>query len=165
MTTIRNATRLLIAAAALAAALPTATAAAETTEAGVLRCEAVEGSRMNLLIRSTVDVVCTFERKDGVREAYRGETGIELGLDLTFRSNEQFAFTVLATRDAEAGDHALTGKYVGASATVIAGVGLGAAVLVGGSNNSFGLQPLAIETNQGIGVAGGIGFLYIEPML
>ena len=136
-------------------------AVADSVNIGVLSCEAVEGTRMNLLIRSTVDVVCTFDR-DGHKESYRGETGIEFGLDLSFRKNERFAFTVISTSNAPTGEHALAGKYVGVKATATVIVGLGAAALVGGSNKSFGLQPLALEANQGFGLSGGIGFLYIE---
>ena len=109
-----------------------------------------------------VDVKCTFEH-DGKKESYRGETGIEFGLDLSFRKNEQFAFTVLATTEGDFSSDALAGKYVGVSASATAGVGLGAATLVGGSNKTLGLQPLALSSNQGFGLAGGIGFLYIEP--
>jgi hypothetical protein len=36
------------------------------------------------------------------------------------------------------------------------------AVLIGGGAKNIGLQPLALETSTGIGVAGGLGFLYIE---
>ena len=130
---------------------------------GVLNCEAVEGSRVNLLVRSTVDVVCTFEGESGTQYSYRGETGIALGLDLSFRKNESFAFTVISSSKGVPAKEALAGKYVGASASATVGVGLGAAALVGGSAKSFGLNPLAIEANEGFGISGGIGFLYIEP--
>ena len=63
----------------------------------------------------------------------------------------------------KAGSYPLKGKYIGGKASASAGVGIGAAALVGGSNDNFGLNPLALEANQGVGVAGGLGFLYIEP--
>ena len=138
---------------------------ADSTRIGILHCEAVEGTRVNLLVRSTVDVVCTFERAEGAKEVYRGETGIAFGLDLSFRSNEQFGFTVLSAGGGASDQaHALAGRYVGLKAGAAVGVGLGAATLVGGSDSSFGLQPLALEFNNGFGLAGGIGFLSIEPM-
>ncbi len=132
-------------------------------EVGVLTCNVVPGSRVNLLIRSTADVECTYEN-GGVSEEYRGETGIALGLDLSFRSNEKMVFTVFAaTDDVRPGAKALGGKYVGGQVSAAAGLGLGAKALVGGGAKNIGLQPLALETSTGIGIAGGLGFLYIEP--
>ena len=94
----------------------------------------------------------------------RRETGIALGLDLSFRSNEKMVFTVFAaTDDVRPGAKALGGKYVGGQVSAAAGLGLGAKALVGGGAKNIGLQPLALETSTGIGIAGGLGFLYIEP--
>jgi hypothetical protein len=50
----------------------------------------------------------------------------------------------------------LAGTYAGATASATVGVGVGANVLVGGSGNSISLQPLSIEGNTGLNVAGGI---------
>ncbi len=131
-------------------------------EVGVLQCSVVPGSRVNLLIRSTADVECTFEQ-NGEIEKYKGETGIALGLDLSFRSNERMAFTVIAASDdVSPGSRALSGKYVGGQVSAAAGLGLGAKALVGGGAKNIGLQPLAIETSTGLGISGGLGFLYIE---
>lgn len=51
---------------------------------------------------------------------------------------------------------ALSGNYVGGSASVTLGIGIGANALVGGSFNSIVLQPLSIETNQGLNVSAGV---------
>jgi Protein of unknown function (DUF992) len=132
-------------------------------EVGVLTCEVIPGSRVNLLIRSTADVECVYEN-NGVTEKYHGETGIALGLDLSFRTDEKMAFTVFAAvDDVGPGAKALGGKYVGGQVSAAAGLGLGAKALVGGGSKNIGLQPLALETSRGIGIAGGLGFLYIEP--
>jgi len=129
---------------------------------GVLKCSVVPGSRVNLLIRSTADVSCTFNNQ-GTLERYRGETGIALGLDLSFKDNESMAFAVItASSDANPGSYALAGKYVGGQASAAAGVGVGAKVLVGAGDQSLSLQPLALETSTGLGASAGIGFLYIE---
>lgn len=131
-------------------------------EVGVLQCQVVPGSRVNLLIRSTADVTCTFDNR-GTVERYVGETGIGLGLDLSFRSDEELHFTVFAaSSNVTPGGHALAGKYVGGEASATAGVGVGAKALVGGGNDNFSLQPLAIETNKGFGASAGLSFLYIE---
>ncbi|OGT72740.1 MAG: hypothetical protein A3I78_07770 [Gammaproteobacteria bacterium RIFCSPLOWO2_02_FULL_56_15] len=131
-------------------------------QVGVLECKVVPGSRVNLLVRSTADVECTYNNQ-GTVERYAGETGIGLGLDLSFRQDEQMHFAVIAaSNDVNPGGHALAGKYVGGELTATAGVGLGAKALIGGGNNNFSLQPLALETNTGLGASGGLSFLYIE---
>ena len=53
------------------------------------------------------------------------------------------------------------GTYVGASAEVSAGAGLGANVLVGGGN-SIALQPISIQGQEGLNVAAGIGSIQLE---
>ena len=137
--------------------------AAESGKIGVLTCKSITGSRVNLIIRSTTDVYCEFKHSDGKVEHYLGETGIALGADLTFAKDEEtFAFAVLSAEDIEAGEHALAGRYVGGKVSASLGIGIGAAALVGGSNDNFALNPLAIEGNKGFGAAAGIGFLYIE---
>ncbi|MGK2229273.1 DUF992 domain-containing protein, partial [Devosia sp.] len=58
----------------------------------------------------------------------------------------------------------LAGQYVGASAEVSLGLGAGANVLVGGSNDGFMLQPLSVQGQTGINVAVGItGFQLRTP--
>ncbi len=54
---------------------------------------------------------------------------------------------------------ALAGDYVGASAQGTAGVGVGANLLVGGSNKSFTLQPLSLQTQTGLNLAVGVSRL------
>ena len=132
-------------------------------EVGVLTCSVVPGTRLNLLIRSTADVKCVYA-KGGESEEYVGETGIALGLDLSFKQDEKMAFTVIAaSEDIRPGAKALGGKYVGGELSAAAGLGLGAKALVGGGAKNVGLQPLALESSTGIGASGGLSFLYIEP--
>lgn len=154
-------TKILLAAGLLAAALPFA-ANADSARVGVLTCETVPGTRVNLIVRSTTDVKCEFKDSQGRSEKYKGESGIALGLDLSFQSQESFAFAVMSSSTMEIGSHSLAGKYVGGKASATAGVGLAAAALVGGSEDNFGLNPIAVGSNQGLGAAAGIGFLYIE---
>ncbi len=131
-------------------------------QAGVLKCETVPGSRVNLIIRSTADVTCEYNNQ-GTVEKYVGETGIGLGLDLSFTSDEVMHFAVIAaSSDTTPGAYSLAGKYVGGELNAAAGVGLGARGLVSAANSSFSLQPLAINTATGLGVSGGLSFLYIQ---
>ena len=147
---------------ALTAGMP-ATAMADGGRLGVLTCKSIPGTRVNLIIRSTTDVHCEFKHESGRVEHYLGETGIALGADLTFsKSEESFAFTVISAEKINPGEHTLAGKYVGGRASASVGVGVGAAVLIGGDKDNFSLQPLAVEGNRGFGAAAGLGFLYIE---
>ena len=136
--------------------------AAAEVQIGVLACNSVPGSRTNLIIRSTTDITCEFKDAKGNVERYKGETGIALGLDLSFKERETFGFSVISANEVPAGNHALAGKYGGGKATASLGVGVGAAALVGGNNDNFGLNPLALSAEEGVGAAAGIGFLYIE---
>ena len=129
---------------------------------GILVCESIPGSRVNLVIHSTADVRCAFDN-NGTIERYIGETGIALGLDISIKQDEKIAFTVLAaSSDIRPGSYSLAGKYLGGQASAAAGIGLGARILVGAGDRNFSLQPLALETSTGLGASAGIGFLNIE---
>ena len=118
-------------------------------------------SRLNLLIHSTADIECDFKDSDGSVEHSKGETGIGLGIDLHIANDETVIFTVVASHF-RPGSHQLAGHYAGAKAGVTAGVGGGAALLIGGSDDSIGLKP-AVSHSEGFGLAAGLGYLYLEP--
>jgi hypothetical protein len=159
---LRTTSAALLAALSLAG-LPGSAHADTGVRIGYLACESVPGTRLNLLIMSSVDLKCVFNGING-RENYRGETGIALGADLNLKGVEKINFAVLAaTTDYRIGSHALAGRYLGAKASASAGIGAGAAVLVGAGGKNFSLQPLAIEGNVGLGASAGLGYLYIEP--
>jgi hypothetical protein len=133
------------------------------TKVGVLSCKTVPGSGVNLLIHSTRNVTCEFKSSaGGGAEYYKGETGIGLGIDLNIKQDETIGFAVLSA-DFKAGTYQLAGKYAGAKASATVGLGAGAAVLVGGSDDSIVLQPIALSGSTGLGAAAGIGYLYLEP--
>ncbi len=50
----------------------------------------------------------------------------------------------------------LAGSYGGVGANASLGVGAGANVLVGGTNKSISLQPISVQGQQGINIAGGV---------
>ena len=58
---------------------------------------------------------------------------------------------------------ALAGKYVGASGEATVGVGLGANVLVGGSNRTVALQPVSVQGQTGLNLAVGVAGLTLRP--
>ena len=142
---------------------PSANASDWGPELGILVCTAVPGSGYNLLITSSVDIKCEFTDAEGNKEHYVGETGIGLGVNLNFKAEEKIAFTVFGvSSDYTIGSHALAGKFVGGKASATVGVGTGVAVLIGGGEDNFTLQPLALEANKGFGAAAGLGYLFIQ---
>ncbi|HZM08124.1 MAG TPA: DUF992 domain-containing protein, partial [Methylocella sp.] len=54
-------------------------------------------------------------------------------------------------------------EYVGVDASATVGVGLGANALVGGSNRSIALQPLSVQAQTGLALAGGVAALTLRP--
>jgi hypothetical protein len=58
---------------------------------------------------------------------------------------------------------ALAGTYSGAAAEATVGAGLGANVLVGGSNRSIALQPLSVQGQTGLNLAVGVAELRLNP--
>ena len=157
-------------AAATALALPLAHSqvgeaqAAGGVEAGILMCKSIPGTRLNLFVHSRIDLDCTFRTTAGKVEEYKGQSGIGLGLDLNWDRDEEIGFSVVnGGTELAPGAHALSGTYVGGKASVTLGVGAGAAALIGGSGDSIALHPLALERSSGFGLAGGVGYLTLQP--
>jgi hypothetical protein len=63
-----------------------------------------------------------------------------------------------------AGVAALAGNYAGASAEATVGSGLGANVLVGGSNRTVALQPISVQGQAGLNLAVGVAGLELRPV-
>jgi hypothetical protein len=93
-------------------------------------------------------------------EFYYG-TFSTLGLDIGFKGGGRLVWAVFAPTNGYY-HGALAGAYVGASADVTIGIGLGANALVGGSHRSFALQPLSVEANTGLNLAGGVSELRLR---
>lgn len=129
---------------------------------GVVTCEYIPGTKTNLLIHSSASFDCVFKH-DGVEDHYEGEAGIRLGLDLEWTEQSSMSYSVVASTDKDLDwSSALNGTYTGGKASAAFGLKLGAAALVGGSNDSIALVPLAVETGTGAGAAAGIGYLSLQ---
>jgi hypothetical protein len=154
-----------IAAAALAAAFLAAPFAVAPTiaESGVnigsLNCKVAGGS--GFIFGSTKTISCVFSKPDGTGERYTGEIN-KYGVDLGFTEGAYMVWAVFAPGQVKKG--ALAGKYVGVSGQASVGLGLGANVLVGGSNDQIALQPASIEGVQGLNVAAGFGELTLNAV-
>jgi len=133
--------------------------AAGGVELGVLTCNPIAGTETNLVIHSSVDVDCVFVHPEG-EERYKGEAGISIGLDLSWKRTSQISYAVIGgSSDLAPEAYSLAGKYVGGKAAATVGIGAGLSVLIGGGNNNISLKPLGIEGSTGLGIQGGIGYL------
>lgn len=123
---------------------------------GTLRCDVAAGTAF--IFGSTREVQCVFSpTRGGQPERYTGEIR-RFGVDIGFTGAAVMLWGVLAS----AGDTrpgALAGTYAGVSAAATAGVGVGANLLVGGSDRGITLQPLSVEGNTGLNIALGVGEL------
>ncbi len=158
MSSLRSSTAAILLAAFLA---PDSSASDE--DLGVLTCKYVSKSRVSLAVRSTADIRCSIKYPGGQVERYKGESGIAMGLDLSFKGNDRFAFSVISSSSVTPGQHSLSGKYFGSKVAASESRRLNSAGLIGGFADRIGLNPIALEKNNGVGIAAGIGFLYIEP--
>lgn len=154
--------RFLAAALAVAAvALPAAASAESHAEVGVLECVSAGGT--GFIVGSVRDVTCTFRPAPGVPggpEIYVG-TIRRFGLDLGVTKRTVMVWAVLApTRAVGRGD--LVGDYGGVSGQATFGAGVGANVLVGGSNRTISLQPLSVEGSVGLNIAVGVAGLELR---
>ena len=154
--------RKAIAAIALTSALALPGQALARVEIGVLDC-VVEGGA-GFIIGSSKDVACTFTAADGLVEPYAG-TIDKLGIDIGVTNESYIKWAVIApTADAYA-PGALIGTYGGVSAEATAGAGFGANVLVGGTGDSFILQPLSVQAQTGLNIAAGLtAFHLVAPV-
>ncbi len=58
---------------------------------------------------------------------------------------------------------ALSGTYTGVGAQASVGPGIGANVLVGGTGRAFSLQPISVEGQLGLNIAGGVTTVTLLP--
>jgi hypothetical protein len=123
--------------------------------AGVLTCDVSAG--MGLILGSQKLVSCSFNPDgEGRREGYDGSI-TKFGLDLGLTRSSRMVW--VAFSNTVAGPGFLAGDYFGASGEATVGAGLGANVLLGGSNRTVALQPLSLSGQTGLNVAVGVAAL------
>jgi hypothetical protein len=148
------------AAAILALAVSAVSAHAQSrVRAGVLECVGLSGA--SFIVGSVHEFDCVFRADNGGQYPYVGVVR-RVGLDIGFQQRIALAWVVLAPT-ARVGPGDLAGGYAGVSAGVAVGIGAGANLLVGGSNNTFALQPLSIEGQTGINIAAGVAAFELRP--
>ncbi|HEX6120335.1 MAG TPA: DUF992 domain-containing protein [Dongiaceae bacterium] len=127
-------------------------AAGSGVNVGSLNCKVAGGS--GFIFGSTKSLSCLFTRTDGKGERYHGEVK-KYGVDLGFTEGAYMIWLVFAPGQVKKG--ALAGDYAGVQGSAAVGLGLGANVLIGGSNDQIALQPASVEGVQGLNVAAGFG--------
>lgn len=125
--------------------------------AGTLNCNVAGG--VGFVFGSSKDLNCILARPDGTAERYSGSVK-KFGVDVGFTKESQIIWLVFAPGQIASG--ALAGAYVGATAGMAAGIGLGANVLVGGSDKQFTLQPVSVQGNVGLNVAAGLAEITLK---
>jgi hypothetical protein len=131
-----------------------AAAQRDRVRVGTLECSI--SSSIGMIVGSQRNVNCLFRSDSGPTEAYVG-TMTRIGLDVGVTGGGAIIWTVFTGSDRYVG--MLSGTYVGASAEASIAAGLGANVLVGGSQSSVALQPVSVQGQVGFNVAAGVGSL------
>jgi hypothetical protein len=135
-----------------AVAFNAGTAAAQRIQSGTLACDISGG--FGLIIGSQRTLNCSFTPSlPGPVEFYAG-TLTKFGVDIGITSGGSMVWLVYAPTNRPAG--ALAGSYGGATAEATVVAGVGANVLVGGSNRTVELQPVALQGQAGLNVAAGV---------
>lgn len=128
-------------------------------EAGILTCNVSGGT--GFIIGSSKNLDCEFETVSGNVERYYGQIN-KFGLDIGFTEAATLSWSVLAP-STKFTEGTLAGTYIGASAEASAGVGGGANILVGGSDETISLQPLSVQGQTGLNAALGVAEIVLNP--
>ena len=149
-----------VVAAALAMVVGPADAQPRRIQVGTLTCSM--SASVGLIVGSQKNVNCVLKGQPGEPEEVYSGTMTTVGLDIGVTTGGVIVWTVFADTNRYAG--MLAGTYTGATAEVSVAAGLGANVLVGGSNRTVALQPLSLQGQVGLDIAAGIGQLELHPV-
>jgi hypothetical protein len=133
------------------ALIPLGAIAQSSPQVGTLSCDVSQG--IGLFVVQKQKLSCVFTQDSGA-ENYSGsidQFGVELG---GVEAGHLIWGVIAATKGVPAG--ALAGQYTGVGANASFGVGAGANVLVGGTGRAFSLQPVSVQGQVGVNIAGGV---------
>ena len=139
------------------------TAPAQTppgVKVGTLGC--VLSPTIGLVIGSLQTMHCRFTPTEASNplENYVGTFGT-LGIDIGFTLTQGLAWAVYAPTEGPPRG-ALAGTYVGPSAEIGVGLGVGANLLFGGSGRSYALQPLSVSGSVSVNVSAGVSTMILR---
>lgn len=127
--------------------------AQNSTQVGALECDISSG--IGLILTQKQTLKCVFKPSNGgPSEIYSGHID-QFGLALGEVKSGSLVWGVLAPSSGIS-QGALAGTYTGVGASATVGAGLGANILVGGTGRSFSLQPLSLQGQTGLNIAGGV---------
>jgi hypothetical protein len=131
-------------------------------QVGTLKCK-VPGA-VGYIIGSEREASCEYRPMAGRNtvDLYMGRIK-KIGVDVGATGPSVMAWAVFS-KSSDIGPGDLAGKYRGAAASVSAGVGGGANVLIGGSDITVSLQPLSVEGQTGLSLAAGYASLRLDPI-
>lgn len=133
--------------------------AQQAVQVGVLECRG--GSSIGFIIGSVTHLRCIM-RSDVAPDDLYVATINKVGLDIGITEQTSLAWAVFApVNRLRPGD--LSGQYAGVQGSASFGAGLGANVLVGGSNNTIALQPASLQGQVGLNIAAGLETLTLRP--
>jgi hypothetical protein len=140
--------------------LATQAPAQTATQVGTLACDVSAGVGFILVQKQTLRCLFT-PLNGGPTEPYLGRID-EFGVALGAVGQGHLVWGVIAPASGVPRG-ALSGTYTGVGAEATAGVGLGANVLVGGTGRAFSLQPVSVEGQVGLNIAGGVTTVTLLP--
>jgi Protein of unknown function (DUF992) len=133
--------------------------AQQAVQTGTLNCDVSGGLGFIIASNKAVNCIFTPSAPGWLPEVYAGSIS-KFGLDIGATTASQMTWAVFAA--GAPGPGSLSGSYAGATAEATFAVGLGANVLVGGSNRSIALQPLSVTGQTGFNAAGGVAVLQLS---
>ena len=138
---------------------PVAAQSPTWTQSGMLTCKL--NPSIGFIIFGHQSMECRFiPSAPSPPQIYEGALNT-VGIDIGVVGTGGLAWGVLAPT-AGVPEGALAGTYVGASGDIALGAGVGANVLVGGSNRSFALQPLSVQGSVAMDVTLGMSALQLR---
>ncbi len=158
-------TKIAVAAALVATAsfgAATVPSKADSVELGLLEC-VVEGGT-GFIFGSSKDLSCEYTpaNESAPKESYFGVIN-KFGIDIGVTGTTLIEWVVLApTTDYEYQPGSLAGDYRGVSAEATAAAGAGVNLLIGGSDQTFSLQPVSVQAQEGVNVAVGIAEIQLR---
>ena len=132
------------------------------TQVGMLTCKL--NPSIGFIIAGHQSMECRYvPGAGGASQVYDGALNT-VGLSIGVSAGGVLHWAVLAPTDGIAAG-ALAGDYVGASADAAFIAGVGANVLIGGSNRTVALQPVSVEGSVGASVTAGLSALKLRPAI
>ncbi len=132
-------------------------------EIGQLNCEVAGGA--GFIFGSSKNLSCTFtsSNTDIAPEVYSGDIK-KFGIDIGVTGKSVILWTVVSAKPDIYEPGSLEGTYAGGTASAAFVAGLGANVLLGGSEQSFALQPISVSASTGVNVAVGLAQVTLTKM-